>query len=194
MLTLQPSVGVAFLRGDPRRLWDRVIMGSTQGPFVHTEFFIQNGSDIRMYTATNLTALQDGTQQARGGFTPSARVHSLENNPQWETIRFPVSHQCYSITYALILQLLALNLPYNSRDLWQCCFKLMLPFEQDLDCHKLDTWRHSGVFCSQVCLLLLRRLHAQGLLMLRPGVAKDVTETNSRGCSPNSLYHILKGM
>lgn len=192
-MSVQPFVGIAFLRGNPSRMWDRAIMGATHGPFVHTEFFLQRGDDVRMYTAANLFA-SDSCQNRQGrhpGFMPSARLKSFPDPAQWEIVRFPVSASGYLLTYALILQLLALDLPYNARDLWQCCIKVMLPFEQDLDCRNVDSWRRGGVFCSQVCLLLLRRLHLQGVLELCPTVAKSVKAVNSRGCSPNSLYRIL---
>ena len=68
----------------------------------------------------------------------------------------------------------------------------MLPFERDLDCNRVDTWRSSGVFCSQVCLLLLRRLAGQGLLpCLEPRTAADLDRVNSRGCSPNTLHRLV---
>jgi hypothetical protein len=84
---------------------------------------------------------------------------------------------------------MALQLPYNSRDLWQCCIKIMLPFEKDLDCNNLPSWCKQGVFCSQACLLILRRLAAGGFLHLPRGV--DLAHVNSRGCSPNSLHALL---
>lgn len=182
-------VGVAFLRGDPRSMWDRVVMGATHGPFVHTEFFIQRGADVRMYTAVNL--LSNGTARP-SGFLPSTRLRTLPDPSHWEIVKFPVSPSGYTLTYAIILQLLAMNLPYNARDLWQCCVKLALPFERDLDCNHPETWRPSGVFCSQACLLLLRRLQLQGVLALQPVSAMAVHTVNSRGCSPNSLFRILR--
>ena len=176
-------VGVAFLRGNPGRIWDRVIMDTTSGPFVHTEFFLQRGQDVRFYTAANLVGERF---RASSGFMPSARMHKLPDPTQWEVVKYPVTREGYMLAYSLVLQLLALQLPYNARDLWQCCFSFMLPFEKDLDCDRFETWRPSGVFCSQVCLLLLRRLQGQGVLAGLP-----VHSVNSRGCSPNALHRLL---
>lgn len=178
-------VGVAFLRGNPARIWDRVIMDATAGPFVHTEFFLQRGEDVRFYTAANLVGERF---RSASGFMPSARARRLPDPAQWDVVRYPVTHQGYMLAYSLVLQLLALQLPYNARDLWQCYFSFMLPFEKDLDCTRFETWRPSGVFCSQVCLLLLRRLQAQGVLAGLP-----VHSVNSRGCSPNALHRLLHG-
>lgn len=182
-------VGIAFLRGDPRRLYERAIMDATFGPYTHTEFFVQKGTDVRFYSAVNLA--RPGRQKMAGGFMPSARLRGLPDPHKWQIVRYPVTEQGYKAAYALVLQLLALQLPYNARDLWQCCISVMLPFEKDLDCSRLESWRPSGVFCSQVCLLLLRRLHSQGVLRLPAEVVPGVYRTNSRGCSPNGLFRLL---
>jgi hypothetical protein len=116
------SVGVAFMRGDPRVFGDLVVMRATRGPFVHSEFFIQKDADIRFYTAANL--VHDTNPLVAGGFMPSRRLRALPTNGAWETVRFPVSKECYLSTYAWILQILAMKLPYNSRDLWQCCVQV----------------------------------------------------------------------
>ena len=178
-------VGVAFMRGDPRCFNERLIMDTTGGPFVHTEFFLQRGSDIRFYTAANLAR-----GERVGGFMPSCRLKTYPDPARWEIVRFPITQACYQSTYAFILQLLALRLPYNERDLWQCTIKILLPFERDLDCDHPTTWQKHGVFCSQVCLLLLRRLALRGSL---PGLLPAVTKCNSRGCSPNNLHRLLAG-
>lgn len=180
-------VGVAFLRGNPRTFWDRVIMDFTRGPFVHTEFFLQHGKDVRFYTAANLV---DCTQNP-SGFLPSAKMHALPDDRRWDIVKFPVSYKGYLVAYALVLQLLALQLPYNARDLWQCSVNLLLPYERDLDYRRFDTWQPRGVFCSQVCLLLLRRLHSDGVIALPPSTCKQVYGVNSRGCSPNALRALL---
>jgi hypothetical protein len=177
-------IGVAFLRGNPRIIGEQVVMRSTWGPFVHTEIFIQKGQDVRFYSASS----------PRGeGLVPSARLPMLPSEDKnWELVRFPlVQPGGYKLAYALLLQIMAMQLPYNSRDLWQCCMKLMLPFERDLDCDHLDTWRQSGVFCSQVCLLVLRRLARRGALVVDPAVTSNLEASNSRGCSPNALYGLL---
>ena len=189
MLTPQYAVGVAFMRGD-RRLWgDLIVMNATRGPFVHSEFFIQKGEEYRFYTAANL--VHDDSRSRAGGFTPSCRLKARPPAAEWDTVRFPVSEKVYLSTYALILQILAMNLPYNDRDLWQCCVKCLLPFEKDLDSNHLATWQPSGVFCSQVCLLLVRRLMLSDSLVTSPDARLHVLATNSRGCSPNALYRLL---
>jgi hypothetical protein len=175
-------IGVAFLRGNPHSFWERLIMDTTFGPFVHTELFLQKGTDIRFYAATN-----PARSDQRSGFMPSARLRSMPDPTQWEIVRFPVTQPCYHAAYALVLQLIAMRLPYNANDLWQCCIRVMLPFENDLDCERPCTWQKSGVFCSQVCLLILRRLSLHGLLPMR----ESPLMVNSRGCSPNHLYAIL---
>jgi hypothetical protein len=182
MIKTDFQIGIAFLRGNPQYLWDHLIMDTTNGPFVHTELFLQNRNDIRFYTSVNPT-----NSNRRGGFMPSARLQSMPNPVQWEIISFPISKACYRAAYAFVLQLISMQLPYNSYDLWQCCVGFMLPFEHDLDCERPVTWQRSGVFCSQVCLLFLRRLSKHGLIPGRPGL----TSMNSRGCSPNHLYKIL---
>jgi len=181
-------VGVAFLRGKPDALWDRLIMDTTFGPFVHAEFFLQRGEEMRFYTAANL--VEPGRRPS--GFLPSARLRRAPDPTQWSVVRYPVSREAYLLTYSFVLQLIALNLPYNYKDLWQCSLKLFLPFERDLDCARPETWRPSGVFCSQVCLLLLRRLHGHGALPTLPlPAAARLHAVNSRGCSPNALYRLL---
>ena len=184
-------VGVAFLRGDPRRMSDQVVMQATWGPFVHSEIFLQRDEDIRFYTACSPLGK---------GFVPSVRLHGIQTWDNWEIVRVPFVQQGgYEIAYSLILQILAMSLPYNNKDLWQCCVKVMLPFEDDLDCDNLVTWQKSGVFCSQVCLLILRRLARRQAIGLTndssPGRGSAVLENlNSRGCSPNTLYNILTAL
>lgn len=197
-------IGIAFLRGNPRDLWDQVVMRSTWGGFVHTEIFLQNEQGARFYTACSPLG---------SGFIPSVRVEGLvplnsrKNWPatqketlpnfqdRWKVISFPLaSDGGYETAYALILQILAMQLPYNNKDLWQCCLQVMLPFERDLDCNNLETWRTSGVFCSQVCLLILRRLSRNGCIAIDPDTERFLENINSRGCSPNKLYHLLSRM
>jgi hypothetical protein len=183
-------VGVSFLRGCNRNLGDLFIMESTRGPFIHSEFFLQRGNDIRYYTALNL--VERSTLVNGGGFMPSTRNKRLVPEGAWETVKFPISEKDFFSCYALVLQVLALQLPYNSQDLWQCCIKFMLPFEKDLDCDNIDSWRKSGVFCSQVCLLLLKNLSNRGVLALPWHMKRRLASVNSRGCSPNALYTMLK--
>lgn len=176
------SIGLAFRRGDLSSFGDRVVMDTTGGPFVHAELFLRKGQNTRFYGTIDLGSKHEG-----GCFMPTRR--SLPEN--WHAVSIPVTPGCYKTAYALVLQLISMQLPYNSRDLWQCCIKLMLPFERDLDCLNLEGWRAHGVFCSQVCLLVLRRLAMQGALALPLDVAAKVAATNSRGCSPNNLFQII---
>lgn len=194
-------IGVAFLRGNPGVLWDQVVMRSTWGRFVHTEIFLQNEQGARFYTACSPMGK---------GFIPSARVEGLvpvdslhrwkteqrgfppKVQDHWEIMSFPLAPGGgYEAAYAFILQILAMQLPYNNKDLWQCCLQVMLPFERDLDCNHLDTWRDSGVFCSQVCLLILRVLNRKGIIQIDHEGGASLENLNSRGCSPNKLYSLL---
>jgi hypothetical protein len=177
-------LGVAFMRGSPRAWGDTLIMKSTGGPFVHTELFLQHGSDSRFYTSVDVPP----------GTFPCAIMPTGSRLPlsgDWETVRFPVSRRGYMAAYALLLELMSLPIPYNSRDLWQCAIKVMLPLERDLDCTRPATWVGPGVFCSQLCLLVLRRLAAQGHLAPPPGRIEPFFGSNSRGCSPNDLFRLL---
>ena len=180
---MQSYVGITFLRGDARKLGDQFIMRSTKGPYVHTEFFLQRGADYRYYCAVNVSP--------SGGLLPSGRTCGPPDPAHWDVMSFPVSQATYTAMYALVLQLLSMRLPYNARDLWQCCVPVLLPFEGDMDCQRVETWRRTGVFCSQLCLLLLRRLVLAGAVRLPPRSAGLVLGTNSRGCSPNTLHRML---
>jgi hypothetical protein len=186
---VQPFVGVAFYRGNPRYLADNFIMQSTGGPFVHTEFLLGKKGDIRFYTACGAP----GRRDIQDGFVPTRRMTSLPMASDWDVVTIPITggHQGYNRAYAVILRLLALQIPYNYADLWQCCVKLMLPYEKDVQCEDPNSWRSHGVFCSQACLLLVRSLSRNGIIALNPSVALVVDGTNSRGCSPNALHRIL---
>lgn len=180
-----PWVGIAFRHATPGRRRDQIISFLTGGPFVHAEVLLTSRSGaIRGYSA------YDGVS----GFTPSQPYRDVGGATQWTTLAYPLAPDGgYEKAYALVLQVLALSLPYNSRDLWQCCFQAALPFEQDLDCAQPGTWKaRGGVFCSQVALLLLRRLARDGLIVFpHADVGTRVEATNSRGCSPNQLFRLL---
>lgn len=186
---LRPFVGVAFLRGDHGYLSDNLIMQGTGGPFVHTEFILGKGRDIRCYTACGAP----GRQDIQDGFVPTRRMMGLPRAPQWDVVTFPIHGglQGYNRVYAVVLQLIAMQIPYNYTDLWQCCVKLMLPYENDIQCDDPVSWRRHGVFCSQACLLLVRCLAWKGLISLPPCMSALVDSTNSRGCSPNALHRIM---
>jgi hypothetical protein len=187
-------VGVAFRLGDPRNLQDEFVMQTTGGPLIHSEFMLGRPFDIRCYTACSF--MQQGSVQVarESGFTPSRRFTRLPTRADgWECICFPLKGGApeYKAVYSMVLQLIAMQLPYNYKDLWQCCSKAMLPFERDVDFLNTAEWKASGVFCSQMCVLLLRKLDAQGVIELAPACRQPVYTINSRGCSPNRLFHIL---
>jgi hypothetical protein len=172
---------VAFLRGDPACLYDRFVMEGTGGPFVHTEVVLRDESGRgRAYTALERV----------GGVVPVA-PHAY--GPEWALVCLPLAPAMLRRVYAGILGLLAAGIPYNTADLWQCCVPLFLPFETDLDCARGDTWR-GGVFCSQLACLLLRRAARDGCLPVSPAVRARLESVNSRGCSPNALFRLLRAV
>lgn len=185
----RPFVGVAFLRGDPAHLGENLVMQGTGGPFVHAEFVLGKGRDVRCYTACGAP----GRRDVQDGFVPTRRMVGLPRAPQWDVITFPIQGglQGYNRAYAIVLQLIAMHIPYNYTDLWQCCVKLMLPYEEDVQCDDPASWRNRGVFCSQACLLLVRCLARKQIISLPHGVDLLVNSTNSRGCSPNALHRIM---
>ncbi len=181
-MTQQHYLGVAFRRGSATNWHDLLVMESTRGPYVHSELFLQSGERARFYTSYDASRLPSA-------ITPTSRRLPLP--PHWEALRFPISARGYKTAYALILQLMTIPIPYNNQDLWQCAIPLALPFERDLDCMAPASWTRGGVFCSQLCLLVLRRLALQGALFVEPSVRRRVDATNSRGCSPNALHRLL---
>ena len=178
-----PWLGLAFLRAKPGVPRDHFMSTMTWGPFVHTEVLLaRDEGDVRAYASF------DGVS----GFTPSRHSPYSYRTDEWVVLRFRLSPGGYERAYALVLQLVALGLPYNSRDLWLCCVKVALPFKPDLDCERPETWRDGGVFCSQAALLVLRRLARTGVLRPLPSSQRALVEsTNSRGCSPNALFALL---
>ena len=172
-------IAIAFLRGDTHAQRDRFITRVTRGPYVHTEIVLTKDDDTRSYSAF------DGV----GGLVPCTT--RAKQGSQWSSIRFPLPPGGYERAYALLLRILATNPPYNNQDLWQCCIKVCLPFEQDLDCSKPEEWGPRGVFCSQVALFVLRQLARTGVIPLSQEQTDMVEATNSRGCSPNTLFSIL---
>ncbi len=181
-MTQQYYLGVAFRRGSPKDWHDLLVMETTRGPYVHSELFLQRGKASRFYTSID-------NPNRPCAITPTTRRLPLPAN--WEALRFPVSQRGYKAAYALILQLMTLPIPYNSHDLWQCAIPLMLPYESDLDCMNPLSWAGAGVFCSQLCILVLRRLAMQGVVHAEPSLLQALVATNSRGCSPNALHQLL---
>lgn len=181
-MVTQHYVGIAFRRGTPHDWHDLLVMQTTKGPFVHTEMFLQKDQASRFYTAVDSGARVHG-------ITPTRRSLPLPAN--WEAVRFPVKPSGYKVAYALLLHLISLPIPYNNEDLWQCAMPLLLPFEKDLDCMDLPSWTTHGVFCSQMCMLVLKRLAILGVVHVSPKLMHGLHATNSRGCSPNALHKLI---
>jgi len=172
-----PWVGIAFLEGDITKFRDDLVMGATFGRMTHCEFMIGNGNIARSY----------------GAFTDKGFVESNSQicGDRWHVTCFPVKD--HSLTYPFILRALSLNIQYNKKDLWQCCVKTMLPYETELDCNTPETWSTTGVFCSQVCLLFLRKFNRDKVITCPAKLTTLIENTHSRGCSPNTLFYALNG-
>ncbi len=182
-----PWIGIAFRHASPHVTRDKFISVLTKGPFVHTEVLLADGKGgVRAYSAC----------EGSSGFAPSSSFNGSKQN-QWTVVRYPFkSNEAFRKAYAFLLQIISMSIPYNSADLWQCFIQAALPFEKDLDCNSPHKWKSSGVFCSQVALLILRKLQQDGLIsMANPGHDQGLLgmleHTNSRGCSPNQLFKML---
>jgi len=182
-------VGVTFRRGCPTDWYDRLVMETTRGPFVHSELLLQDGERMRTYGVMSLPHRPNTS-----AIMPTNRRLGTQNLHAWETVRFPVRRAAYNAAYAMILQLMTMPIQYNRADLWQCVVPVLLPFESDVDPQQLPSWASTGgVFCSQFCLLALRRLAMRGHLQGQPVLTARLFHGNSRGCSPNSLHDMLRG-
>jgi hypothetical protein len=182
-------VGIVFMRGNPSAMGDNVIMQATWGPFVHTEFLMMDSHNTKTYTALGAFNRRDQIS----GFTRTEILECAAIGPHLITMNIPVEHGLagYNKVKSFIMQLLTERIPYNYKDLWQCCFKALLSYEEDVACSDPKSWKDHGVFCSQACLLILRWLCREGLVKL-PDVTRDLIEsTHSRGCSPNTLFRIM---
>ena len=166
-------LGVAFRRGNWRSWRDDVIMTATLGQFVHCEILLRG----RAYASI------DGV----GGFMRSR--YARHDTPEWMVVQVPLRRP--ELALAPVLEILSQGLKYNDSDLWQCCVSVMLPWESELDCERPETWHPTGVFCSQVALLILRRLARIGAVDLGAHCNGLLEATHSRGCSPNALFHLL---
>jgi hypothetical protein len=183
-----PWLGIAFRHMQASSFKDEMVSFMTGGDsFVHTEVLLadQHGN-IRPYAASDNDS----------GFRPSPsfnRAKSTREPNRWTAIKYPLNGpDGYKKAYAILLYIVSLGLPYNTGDLWQCCFEHALPTKEDLDCERPHTWTEHGVFCSQVALLILRTMVRQGLITVPSPYTRDAIEnTNSRGCSPNQLFQIL---
>ena len=166
-------VGVAFRHGC-HRIGDQMIMATTWGGKVHAEFLVGVGPHAYSYSAF------DGP-----GFVRSSNVHAP---PDWTVLALPVWD--VRAAHAMVLQAVASRVQYNNADLWQCAVKAMLPFESELDCQRPESWA-GGVFCSQACLLLLRRMIRAGIAPVPAQLRLSLESVHSRGCSPNTLFGIM---
>jgi hypothetical protein len=128
-------VGIAFRTGDMHNLYEDCVMLGTVGKFVHCELIIGDGKIADIYSSY----CDSGTISS--GFTRSVNTYFPEN---WVIVTHPMRDTVAAKTLAL--NLLSMNLPYNSHDLWQCCVKTMLPFESEIDCDMPEAWK-GGVFC-----------------------------------------------
>lgn len=179
MVNQQQWIGVAFKKGSLLVPYEALIMSSTFGTFVHCELILGHGSVGDVYASYDTNHEGCGFQRSTEPFTSDKYV----------VITLPLKDDGKT-AHTLALRLIDLKLPYNSSDLWQCCIKAMLPFESDLDCEKVDTWK-GGVFCSQMCLLFMRNLVKNKSVDFSPALHHHLENVHSRGCSPNALYNIL---
>ena len=170
-------LGIAFRTGSLRQLADDAIMGFTMGEYVHCEVVLGEGENGKAY----------GAFQGCGGFMSSENVHAP---PEWAMFALPLKDP--QLAKGIVLHMLSLHLPYNYADLWQCCITAMLPWEAELDCDRPESWHSRGVFCSQVALLLLRRLARAGAVECPSDTRHLIEAFHSRGCSPNALFGLLK--
>ena len=169
-------LGVAFRTGNIRYLQDDAIMGLTFGEYVHCEVIIGKDEDGKAY----------GAFQGAGGFMPSGNKHTY---PEWTLFAMPLKNPTQ--VRELFLHMISLKIPYNYADLWQCCIPTLLPWETELNCEDPVTWNHKGVFCSQVALLILRRLARLDAIECPCNTRQLVEAFHSRGCSPNALFGLL---
>lgn len=172
-------IGVAFRAGDWRDPYEAIIMGSTWGSLVHCELIIGDNTQGNVYSAYN-------NEHVHSGCTRS--IENFSSN-KWMLLTHQVKDTQKSQTH--VLRMLDSKLMYNTKDLWQCCIRTLLPFEQELDCDVVETWKPHGVFCSQMCLLFLRHIARAGELPATMHLQHNLESVHSRGCSPNLLYHVL---
>jgi hypothetical protein len=172
------ALKIAFRAGSVYNIHDSLIMATTIGPWVHTEIIFPDSTGPRAYAA----------YEDIGGFVKS---RNTPYNSNWTVVSVPLTKPDQA--HAVLLHTLDAQPGYNQSDLWQCCVKAWLPWERDLNCEAPQTWTN-GVFCSQVCLLLLRRMARQGSIAVPETVSGLLEHVHSRGCSPNTLFGILKHM
>ena len=165
------SVRICFCKTNRANSYERAIEVWTGGPWVHAELEI-----------------------------PGVGRWSAFDKPVEPFCRSLRSHYDYAFEYKLtpehakelhayVLRIIARAPAYNRRDLWQCCVKLFLPLESDLDPQTPESWNR--VFCSQAVLLALKHMLASDMLKFSPRGSQRVHTLNSRGCSPNYLFRML---
>lgn len=165
------SVRICFCRATPGNSYERAIEVWTGGPWVHAE--------IELPGVGRWSAFDKPTE-------PFCR--SLRSSYDY-AFEYPLTADAAKSLHAYVLRIIARAPPYNRRDLWQCCVKLFLPLERDLDPHTPETW--SRVFCSQAVVLALKHMLDTRMLEFTPNGDRRVKLLNSRGCSPNSLFRML---
>jgi len=171
-------IGVAFQRGVFSDWYHDLIMIGTLGSYVHCELLLGDGMYADAFASYYDTNLSEGFMRSKEYYDPR----------EWVVLSYPVSDLIKA--HALCVFLLDAKIPYNTRDLWQCCVGLALPFEQEIDCTQPSHWK-KGVFCSQMCLLFMRYMHLQNNIKINSVCEHHLKHIHSRGCSPNSLYAFL---
>ena len=169
-------LGIAFNRGKLGNINHDIIMSSTWGPWVHCEVIVGKDEVGTAY----------GAFEHVGGFLRSQNVHDPRD---WSVFVTPVSS--LMPLQAAVVRMVDLGIKYNTSDLWQCCIKTLLPFETELDCHRPESWKN-GVFCSQVALLMLRRMSDENVVSLPTPMTHMLHSVHSRGCSPNTLFNLVR--
>lgn len=172
-------VGIAFRTGNITSPYDTMIMTGTLGHFVHCELILGRGAEADVFSSYNKDNCVSGFVRSMSEFNPQ----------EWTILTMPANDTRNA--RAMSLQLLDLGIPYNAKDLWQCCVKVMLPFETEVDCNNAMEWKQKGVFCSQMCLLFLRKMVQNGDLSVNNVLKHHLETVHSRGCSPNMLYNII---
>ena len=101
------------------------------------------------------------------------------NNPLYEYLEFPVTKDEEQAVKTWVCKLVEDKVPYNNSDIVYCVLpSLYMP---DTDHEKVK-----AVFCSQVIVLALRAFVDNEELQ------KKLAKINSRTCSPQKLYGVLK--
>ena len=181
---MYPCLAIAFQHGDARKAGDDLIMLGTWGAWVHTELILVHSPG----RFESFAALDTGRPTPGAGFARSAR-RDFSSSPLWRVYVFPVLD--LAACQGVLVHTLSCGLAYNSKDLWECCVEFVLPMVQnDLDCERPESWSR-GVFCSQVALLLLRRMQRVNAIAAPPSMRAAIERVHSRGCSPNYLQSLL---